>query len=1403
MSGTKEQPRPYHECLYRACHLGEKRTLHFHCHICEFAALKKASITKHIFSTHGVELPLPTTSTATTTEQDKERQEETIAVKGEGRKKKRKKKKKKCQHATEDGVKTTLQENNPTSNISLEGSIYDDEEKAISEDEGPIASIGNADDVFKQGEFHPSDDPCELDNNFLFILDELLLNILETSETQTMSIEDMEEAVHSRTGRNFSDLHDLVYETELGSQGVEDFIDNDSESLKIVNLVEVRAKCVTLPHKSSNHYTELDLSDDHFLSCLQYINRCARTTTNATLAIFAKSTFDDSAGIESWPFGVLDLLCWFCPSICHVDMIGCKTLVSSKNKIAVHPRIQIRDLDLLSPSFLINCNDTAKHIQKRLDEKSISPFTNHEGWSLLHSVILLGEIQLVKQLLANNDHGFIESSILQTSLELAITLHHCEIVELLKNEGTISIDPMRLVQLCFLCTHDDDNDEVYDHPLKKVTSNADVMQAIRNRHNTQNCDLKALLHSFCKDSDIDFNLKVFEELFRKVHTSTRSDGVFCCNEINICDSVQMLMKVTERSPNGKIAGFPYLVFSIPNIPLAKFLIREGAYVDKRDNSGCTALFHAVEKAITSPSVQNRLFLKFLLEEKANPNFKNSKGETPLSYSLALISRPCELFQRAVGYTPREDNVLDIWRLLLNEGAMTKIKDDNDRSPVHLLVNLSHKMPTMVCEGVELLHRNGCAINARDANGNTPLHLWAGSVPSKEALGDKQFEEVGSKIVSVRGVAINARNDNEETPLHLAQSWKQVEILIERGALSNAQDLNGDTPLHRFTDKGSLIGEKMKKHLWKKCLTWGMNPWCVNSNGICPFEILLGKSFFESLLHLLKAVCEPDANGKVAESARCFKDPEGNSLLHKACIINSSKVMKICECLLQNGWNVNAKNDSGQTPLFLICSQVGSMELPSIQDRITLLRKYNADPSIADVDGNTCQSLLHESELLQEALQAEVEIPPKINWIRQSENHELLLFDVVHGKKSQIVEGFHHHVNHIGNGSFSVVFPGVDEKDGREVALKRLEKARLKDTQFKRETECLLKLSDCPNVINYVTYVSDFNFVYIVTELMEGTLDAYLDLPQASNNTAKICFDISSGIKHLHDNDVFHRDLKPQNILYKTKPILTIKIADFGLSKIFDEAKNEHSSSGQVTLVRAGTRCWKAPELLKNKPKKYSKGSDIFSCGLLFHYILAKKKHPFDCNEPTAQTDTQTTEENIRRNKLEFCPSLTLEAVHLLTNMLSVRPPKRPNASSLQSFPFFWDDPKRRDFLIAIGNQNVFEEPQGTTGVEKHLKAVYEEKWKERSWDSYIRNIYDDVTSTNKARKNYDTKSTVQLVRFIRNSYTHIHDFSWHTQQLLEGFEFFKWFPCLVTEVYKAVEASDEWKTKDDLSRFFQ
>lgn len=43
--------------------------------------------------------------------------------------------------------------------------------------------------------------------------------------------------------------------------------------------------------------------------------------------------------------------------------------------------------------------------------------------------------------------------------------------------------------------------------------------------------------------------------------------------------------------------------------------------------------------------------------------------------------------------------------------------------------------------------------------------------------------------------------------------------------------------------------------------------------------------------------------------------------------------------------------------------------------------------------------------------------------------------------------------------------------------------------------------------------------------------------------------ILSGVDFLHCNRVVHRDLKPQNVLVSSD--LRIKIADFGLAKIYD------------------------------------------------------------------------------------------------------------------------------------------------------------------------------------------------------------------------------------------------------------
>ena len=214
-------------------------------------------------------------------------------------------------------------------------------------------------------------------------------------------------------------------------------------------------------------------------------------------------------------------------------------------------------------------------------------------------------------------------------------------------------------------------------------------------------------------------------------------------------------------------------------------------------------------------------------------------------------------------------------------------------------------------------------------------------------------------------------------------------------------------------------------------------------------------------------------------------------------------------------------------------------------------------NLLDVNGDSCKAFLNGNECLQKLLDEDIEkvnIPSKIKWHQQSVQHRAVLSQVARGRKLRKVENYYYHENPIGEGSFSVVFPGVNGNDGREVALKRLEKVRLeeKGVVLDREVKCLQQLSNCPMVVNYITCTSDANFEYIVVELMEGSLDTYLRCDQECEEALTICSSIASGIEFLHEKGILHRDLKPQNILYNTNPSFSVKISDFGLSKILPQ-----------------------------------------------------------------------------------------------------------------------------------------------------------------------------------------------------------------------------------------------------------
>ena len=97
---------------------------------------------------------------------------------------------------------------------------------------------------------------------------------------------------------------------------------------------------------------------------------------------------------------------------------------------------------------------------------------------------------------------------------------------------------------------------------------------------------------------------------------------------------------------------------------------------------------------------------------------------------------------------------------------------------------------------------------------------------------------------------------------------------------------------------------------------------------------------------------------------------------------------------------------------------------------------------------------------------------------------------------------------------------------------------------------------------------------------------------------KICYQIFQGLNYLHENNIMHRDLKLENIIYDEKKEIC-KISDFGLSHRFD-----YDINTQYTDV--GTLPYKPPEVILGL-MHYSTAFDIWSLGCIFVEICTGLK----------------------------------------------------------------------------------------------------------------------------------------------------------------------------------------------------
>jgi len=307
-----------------------------------------------------------------------------------------------------------------------------------------------------------------------------------------------------------------------------------------------------------------------------------------------------------------------------------------------------------------------------------------------------------------------------------------------------------------------------------------------------------------------------------------------------------------------------------------------------------------------------------------------------------------------------------------------------------------------------------------------------------------------------------------------------------------------------------------------------------------------------------------------------------------------------------------------------------------------------------------------------------------------------------GKNTFTVDTRYSLIRVIGSGAYGVVISTHDKKTDKDVAIKMVPRAFNDEIDAKRILReiKLLKHFRHENVVGIVdmmppgvTYLEDFNDVYIVAELMETDLHRIIYSKQklSIDHVQYFIYQALRGLKYIHSCDVLHRDLKPSNLLVNSN--CDLKICDFGLARGIESHQGDGKGGSMLLTEYVVTRWYRAPEIML-ACHEYSKPIDMWSIGCIFAELIHRKPYfPGDdyidqltiISEKLGKlSDTEldfVTSEKAKRfmrklpNKApvplsEQFPDTPPDALDVLRKMLEIHPSKRITVEEALSHPFF-------------------------------------------------------------------------------------------------------------------------------------
>lgn len=311
---------------------------------------------------------------------------------------------------------------------------------------------------------------------------------------------------------------------------------------------------------------------------------------------------------------------------------------------------------------------------------------------------------------------------------------------------------------------------------------------------------------------------------------------------------------------------------------------------------------------------------------------------------------------------------------------------------------------------------------------------------------------------------------------------------------------------------------------------------------------------------------------------------------------------------------------------------------------------------------------------------------------------------------------------VGFGTYGKVFKAKHIYNGQDVALKRLRMEAEKDgfpITAMREMKILkhLEQRQAEGVIRLLEVMYEVNLVgsvgcFMAFEYMPHDLTGLLNHPTFTLNESQrkdLSFQMLDALGFMHKQGVLHRDIKAANILVSHHG--QIKLADFGLARLYDMDRQLHYTNRVVTIW------YRAPELLYGMTE-YGPPIDVWAAACVIVEIFTKHAiFPGSGRElnqllkiwevmgfPTVEEwpGVSKTEwyfmmrpkeqfTNVFKEKYEHRTSDQL--FKLLRAMLRYDPEKRPTCEDCLTHPFFTTEepkPARVTELVDLGDWHELE-----------------------------------------------------------------------------------------------------------------